>query len=333
MAQQLAIVTGYGSLSDQVLTLAGRIPEGYSTFTIKPWLPLLSDPVRLFNDVIGRSTGAKGLNPFHFSDIEHEFIEERIGRAFFTGDFPRDRFVQAAIAQAWSVLGKAADKKCRDYLESTDSGLSGPMRYFLALARLLGELHIRPLLACEIFPELNVPPGNAASEAVPQTVLDQLPSLIVRVAEHLSAARPKPNRFAQAVIVDGGIVIETERSGTNELCHRYGRSFRKRVMPFLLKLPSVEFYPALDQPTIGPDTVKYCHANGIRGMVICTETTTVANRKTTIEQTNARNMFLYALPLSQLRAACSARFPNTWTQNASIAARPLSDAFPRPPAA
>lgn len=322
MTQNLAIVTGFGNLSEEVLALADKLGDAYTRYTIKPWLPIISDPIRVFNEFFGRSRSIIGLSPFHFDAIENELVKKRIQTVFFTGDFPWDRFLQAYLGQKiWGELDRIADEKCVAFFTNTPSNLSQPVRYFLALSNLLDSLHVRPLLACEIFPNLNAPPGFASTQRPPIETLERLPTIAVNVAREIEAQQPQRRlRFAQAVIVDNGFVIDLEASGTDDLLHRYRKRPVKHA-PFLLKLPSVEFDPALDQPTIGPRTIEYCAAAGIRGIVICAETTIVASRSATIKRMNELEMFLYALPFSQLRELYRRNFPRTWAQNAAIGAQ------------
>ena len=318
LTENLGIVTGLGRLSYEVLTLAATLPAGHSHFRIKPWFPLIGDAYELVHEMLGRSKGA-AIDPFHFSDIERNLVDNNIKRLFFTGDFPRTRFIQAQISKAWSALSGLGDEKFIRYFSETDDDLSQPVRYFLALSRLLSDLEIRPLLAHEVFPQLNIAPGQASIRETPREIIDQLLDLIVGVGKHLALMPRERNRFAQAVIVDNGIVAAVEARGTNELIRRYAKRQVKR-MPYLLKPPSVEFDPALDQPTIGPDTIQLCKEAGVRGIVVCAETTIIANKAATLQQINEYEMFLCALPFSELRRTYEQHFSNTWTRNTTIAA-------------
>lgn len=313
----LGIVTGFGRLSYEVLTLASDLPGGYSRFRIKPWFPGIGDAYELVNEMLGKSREAVAIDPFHFSSIERRLIENNIKRVYFTGDFPRTRFIQANISSALGALTGIGDEKCVRYYGETDADLSQPVRYFLALSNLLRDLEVRTVLAHEVFPQLNLAPGCSSVRQPPRETIEQLPELVVRVGKHLALMPRERNRFAQAVIVDNGIIAEVEARGTNELIRRYAKRKVKR-MPFLLKPPSVDFDPALDQPTIGPDTVELCRTAGVCGIVVCAETTTIANKAATILRINDCGMFLYAMPFSKLRQTYVQHFPNTWTRNSTI---------------
>jgi DUF1009 family protein len=269
-------------------------------------------------DVFRRSKETIEINPFNFDEIEREFKNRDIKRIFFTGDFPRDRFIQVRLRQRfWGNLDGIADEKGRAYFNATPPNLSHPVRYFLALSNLLHDIGARPLLAHEIFPDLNVQTGHASMRQAPAEILDRLPEIIMRVATKMRSDTHEHLRFAQAAIVDNGSPIDIEATGTDDLLERYRNHSDKR-MPFMLKLPSIEFNPALDQPTIGPRTVDRCAAAKIHGIVICSETTTIVSRQTTIDQINQAGMFLYAVPFSQLKQIYVQCFPETWARNASI---------------
>jgi DUF1009 family protein len=319
MIENLAVVTGFGSLSEEVLTLAGSLPGGYTRYMIKPWLPLLSDPVRTITEVFTRSRDIIGIDPFYFAQIEKELHSKKIRFIFFTGDFPHDRFWQVGISEKiWGQFGRIADEKCMSYFQVTPNGLSIPVRYFLSLSRLISDLGVKALLAHQVFPELNLPRDFLAPLQLPQQISDSLPDVIVQLARKLEITSHERNRFAQAAIVDNGIIVDTETVGTNELLSRYAKRAVKRVMPYLLKPPSAEFDPALDQPTIGPITIDYCKMAGIRGIVVCSETTTIANINMTLKRITEEGMFLYGLPFNRLREIYVRHFPDTWTRNASI---------------
>lgn len=148
-----------------------------------------------------------------------------------------------------------------------------------------------------------------------------MPNIVLTTLATVRDARHPRNRLSQAVIVDRNIIRGVEGKGTNDLLHRYGRS-QNRTMPFLLKLPSAEFDPALDQPTIGPDTFRLCKKVGIQGIVVCAETTVVVEKVATIEQANALDLFLYALPFSQLREVFLRHSPNSWAQTDPTSLQP-----------
>jgi len=329
LTERLGIVTGFGGLSEEVLALADKRPgsENYIRFIVKPWIPR---PPNLFGVFSNRFDLSKGvpIEPFRFIEIERALAQGKIKNVFFTGDFPRDRYLQAHFSTIWGGFDKIADEKCYRYFNETDNDLSPPVRYFLALSRLLDDLKIKPLLASEIFSELNISAGCSSILRPAPEILALLPNLIVGVGKHL-ALTPRKNRmrFAQAVIVDHGMIMEVEARGTNDLIYRYGKNKIKPRVPFLLKPPSVEFNPALDQPTIGPDTIEYCSAAGVQGIVVCAETTTIVNKTVTIQRVNDCGMFLYALPFSELQQTYVQHFPNTWMRNAPRAAQLRSESF------
>jgi DUF1009 family protein len=71
----------------------------------------------------------------------------------------------------------------------------------------------------------------------------------------------------------------------------------------------VQIDPALDHPTIGTRTVEKCKRAGVRGIVICSEATVIANRTRTLQMINDYEMFLYAVPLQDVLAMYAQHFP------------------------
>lgn len=315
MVDNLAILSGFGILSQEIDILARSLSSSYRRYTIEPWF---QDPIRLFVENVQQRSLVTGLHPFKFSEIEKELREKNIEHIFLTGDFPKDRFVQARLAEMWPRFFRIADTTCANYFDATSIRLSNAARYFLTLERLLSDLKVRPLLAHEIFPALNVPYGWSSNRKLPQSFLDQIPELVARTLQELEKQSPNQNRFSQAVIVDRKIVFDTEANGTDDLLRRYAKSRPHRTMPFLLKLPSAGFNPALDQPTIGLRTIFECEKAGVQGVLICAETTIVAQKQAMIERINQLDMFLYAVPFNQLRKIYLQHSPNSWAKNASI---------------
>ena len=240
--------------------------------------------------------------------------------SFLTGDFPKDRFVQARLAELWPRFFNVADDLCVQYFSLTPPELPQAVRFFLALERLLGDLNVRPVLANEMFPALNFSPGYVSDRRPPQDLLDRMPNIITRALERLSVTSPGQSRFSQAVIVDRNVICAVEAAGTDALIQNYAASpmGKRQAMPFLLKLPSPAFNPALDQPTIGLNTIAECKKARIQGLLVCAETTIVGQKQATIERINSLGMFLYAIPFSQLREIYLQRDQNSWARNASI---------------
>lgn len=322
MFNHLAVVAGLGALSREIDDLATALPGGYTRYTITPWGFSQQEPIRRIVEAIRQSNRAIGLNPFRFSEIAAEFAEKNIKHIFLTGDFPADRFWQSWIGDALPKLYNFADQACKEYFDATPPSFSRPVRYFVALARLIEELQIEPLLASQVFPSLNLSAGYVSNRPPPQSVLDRMPDITMAALQAIREARHPRNRLSQAVIIDRNIVCEVEGKGTDEMLRRYGR-VKNRAMPFLLKLPSAEFNPALDQPTIGPNTVTLCKKVGIQGIVVCAETTVVVEKTATIDRANALDIFLCALPFKQLREAYLQHSPSSWAQTAPTDLQPL----------
>ena len=324
MAKNLAIVTGAGSLAAKILAAAGDLSEEHVHYTIKPPLRVLPEFARLVSEAFRRSSGAIGINPFSFADVERELVTRGIKRIFFACDFPSVGSTHRFNTLEW--FSRVADEKCAHYIKDTPTNLLVMMRYFLALNALLHDLDVEPLLACQIFPQFNLQAGNASVREPPKEVMDRLPDVIATLTRQWGLLRSERSRSTQSVIVDRGIIVECESGeliGTDNILRRYGARYSlTRDAPYLLKPPSVEFNPAVDQPTIGVETVELCRSARVQGIIICAETTTVIDKAETIKRINDYGMFLYALPFNLLREIYVRHSPETWVQHATIVPSP-----------
>src|SRR6185295_19379817 len=233
MIHNLAVLSGFGNLSEEVNVLARSLSVKCFTYTIKPWFQ--RDPLRRFAENVGEINRVVALHPFQFSEIKSELQKNSIDSIFLTGDFPKDRFVQARLSELWPRFFNVADDLCVRYFALTPSELPQAVRYFLALERLLGDLKVRPILANEIFPALNFSCGCVSTKQPPLELLDQMPNIVTRALERLSVTSPGQNRFSQAVIVDRNVICAVEAAGTDALLRNYAASAmgKRQTMPFL----------------------------------------------------------------------------------------------------
>lgn len=304
MPGKLAVVTGLGKLSDEVVRLADALPERYIRYTIRPWLPLITRPIATLDIFYLFHERRQSLNPFRFEELERRLKADNIDRAFLVGDFPWDRFWQIKASKAGgSRLGNLvinADTKFRNCYEGIDDSLSEPAKYFVAIETLMRENDVRPLSSREIFPSLNIPAGCVSIAAPPDDVRDHFCSLALSLRPSSSRSTYERIRPSQAAIVDRATIKLREVLGTKHLLRRYARDTSAKEFPYLLKIPSPDFNSALDEPVIGPETVDDCRAAGVRGIVICADATRVIARELTIEKVNSYGMFLYGVPASEL---------------------------------
>jgi hypothetical protein len=317
MTKNLAIITGVGDLSEEVMRFAGDLDFPYAQYIVTPWLPaLIFSPARLLSELRSQSQpDIVRINPYHFAPMRRELKSRKVTHAFFTGDFPPERFIQAAMTRG--SFRFILDSEALDYYAATPENRSPPVRYFLALARLLRDGGVEPLLACQVFPKLNLRAGSLAYEA-PSDITGGIDELIVKAARAQGDAPLRSIRLSQAFIIDDGEIADRETQGTNDLLSRF-QSKSEKKFPMLFKLPSVDFYPAFDQPTIGPHTVVACKNAGVRGIVFCAETTTVNHPDETVKCASDYKIFLYSIPFTQLRDLYDRNFPQTWAQSATIA--------------
>jgi DUF1009 family protein len=321
----LAIVTGLGPLSEAILRDAKNQNLTYKRYNISSFPFSLSAPYTIFSSFASRSGQIDSLDPFKFSAIEAALKSASIKRIFFTGDFPVSRFVQAALLQRLPRLAFTADRKFSEYYADTDEKCSRPVRYFLALRRLLDACGARPLLASEIFPSFNLDHGPNSELSPPEPVLTRLHDTVLGLARLIEATALERDSLTQAAIIDNGIPMQLEERGINEMIDTYNRRRIQRVAPYLLKPPSVGFHPALDQPVIGPTTIEHCQKAGIKGIIVCAETTIVADKPRTIAAVNAARMYLYAMSYLELSALYMGNFPETWARSVAIGASPPSN--------
>jgi DUF1009 family protein len=143
--------------------------------------------------------------------------------------------------------------------------------------------------------------------------------MVIGLAHFLQTTALERSTLTQAAIIDNGIPMQIEERGINDMIDTYGRRRIQKNAPYLLKPPSVDFHPALDQPTIGPTTIEHCQKASIKGIIVCAETTIIAEKERTIEAVNDAGMYLYAIPYRELSALYMENFPRIWPRNAAIA--------------
>lgn len=311
--RSLAVISGTGALSEQVLKAAAERSLTYQEYFIKPLLPGLEEPWRSLYKSKTLSRGLSGLHPFKFSQIQEQLRKDGIKSVYFCGDFPKSQYI--AVLMNKTIFGRLislGDEKFRQFFHGTDSGFADPIRYYLALVKFLESLDIEAKFARDLFPTLVTEEGNTAEVQAPLELIKKLPDLLITLGKQIDLISPQRIRLSQAAIVDNGVVAMVETTGTDQLIDAYGKSKIRRHHPFLLKPPSVEFNPALDQPTIGPTTVSMCQKAGVKGIVVCAETTVVVDKKQTIKLLNQHGMFLYSIPLKQLSKVYRENFSHTW---------------------
>ncbi|TBY62834.1 DUF1009 domain-containing protein [Rhizobium leguminosarum bv. viciae] len=310
----LAVISGTGALSEQVRKVAEETSLLYTEYFIKPLLPNLEEPWRTLYKSKKLSAGILGLHPFKFSEIEEQLRKDKIQSIYFCGDFPKSQYFRVLMQQKiFGRLIRLGDKKFNQFFGATNNGFADPIRYYLALVNLLDSLGIKPMFARDLFPSFVTQEGDAARIHAPPAIVASLPNLLVTLGRHIDIISPQRVNLSQAAIVDSGVIVEVETTGTDQLIDSYGtKSLIKRRIPFLLKPPSVDFNPALDQPTIGPTTVAKCVRAKIAGIVVCAETTIVIDKRQTLQLLDQAEMFLYSIPFRQLAQVYRENFDHTW---------------------
>jgi hypothetical protein len=132
VADGLAIVTGVGGLSEEIVRLAKSLTYPHTRYAIKPWLWTVA-----FTDA-----SASPLHPFRFTDIAETFAANKIRNVFLTGHFPWDRLLQASLSQAiWKIAG-FGDHRLAKTFSTTDARLAYALRYLASLGQFLGEIGV-----------------------------------------------------------------------------------------------------------------------------------------------------------------------------------------------
>jgi DUF1009 family protein len=295
MSENLMIFYGAGSLSADVAKLPRRTAYQERAVTIDlAVLEQLWPHSRMLAEYLPERDR---INPFNFSSIQALLRQYTTDYAYFVGDFPLFRALQAHLL---NFLPSSADELFLRYLDGADSDLAAPLRYLQAVDRLLRDNGVRPLLASEAFDGLTIGPGTAGRIVPPPRALDWVRGQLERL---VADARTQHGltRISQAAIVDRGFIVDREqRAGTNGLLRAYRRYGGRRDLPTLVKMPTRGFPAALDQPTIGTKTVEECFAAGVRGIVVCAEVTVVAQREQAIRLCDEYGIFLHALELQDL---------------------------------
>lgn len=314
MIDGLGIITGTGGMTDRILGLAKKHSLAHKRYYIEPMLPQLIDFLRfLHKRQPSTSAHPTGLHPFKFGQIAQQLRADEIKCVYFCGNFPKDRYIQLLITrQLFGTFDNVADLEFRSFHARTSSNLSQPTRYYLSLTALLKTLDITPIFAKDLFPELIAPSGVVTRALPPDSLYAQLPGLLVTLGKQIEFQAAKRLRLTQAAIVDDGVIIDVETTGTDSLLAKFAASSVGRRAPYLLKLPSVDFNPALDQPTIGPTTVANCTRAGLSGIVICSDITTIVDKQLTITELDKAGLFLYGIPLAQLVEIYRSHFDLTW---------------------
>ena len=180
--KSFGIVTGVGSLSEEVMRLAEA--GEYTRFVISEWPGVFGSLHGFWAELFARSGRGVRLNPFHFDQIRQEIIARQIERAFLVGDFPPSRFFQVWMNERRRRhLKGIADERCIEGIATAPQELSKPAQYFYALQNLLTSLGVRPVRSCEVFPQLNLRVGNNTRRLLHLITL--LNSINVRFGYHI----------------------------------------------------------------------------------------------------------------------------------------------------
>jgi len=100
----------------------------------------------------------------------------------------------------------------------------------------------------------------------------------------------------QAVVVQEGIVLGVEAAeGTDALLNRCGELRRAGEGGVLFKLPKAGQEMRVDQPTIGPETVRRAREAGLRGIAVAAGATIIVDREKTLAEADELGIFIVAL--------------------------------------
>lgn len=100
----------------------------------------------------------------------------------------------------------------------------------------------------------------------------------------------------QSVIVQGGIVLGVEAvEGTSELIKRCRDLHRKGPGGILIKIAKPDQERRVDLPTIGLETVRLAHDNGLRGIAVEAHSVQILQRQEAIDYANKHGIFLFGI--------------------------------------
>lgn len=306
MNSNLAIVAGVGAFSEQVLGLAEKKFPGHRKYVIsgRP-LDLLPGSASLgtfWRDRDARNGRSVLINPFRFGQIAAQLKRDRVTRFFLVGDIPKLRFAQV-IASEFFFDGSVApilDKEAFRYFSGAPEALSKSGKYFHSLKALVNDCGAEVKYACQLFNELNLGIEDNTSTPIPAGIRLQIPQMVDELLKRRAHPNVRGLRPSQAAVISGSSVVEIEKTGTDNLLEDFGQKHPRSMAPYLLKVPTAEFDPVFDEPTIGPATVENCAKHGVKGIVVCAETTRVVNKAATLRRAAQLELFIYSVPFSQL---------------------------------
>lgn len=320
---RLALICGVGALSEKVREVAKEKYPNHTPYCISG---LLDGQSGIWGERERRDRLSTPIHPFRFQDMGDHLLKGGSTSAFFVGDLPLQQLVPsqeyelATRRMNPAILSTLVDQRGLHYLGRTSGRPYA--RYFQALEALLHDCGVKPRHAIELFPEFNPRVGDNTKIEMPSAYRLILPQAVERLLEVRDERDAYGIRPSQSAIVAGGEIVAVESDGTDQLLKEYRAQRRRRLPGYLLKVPSVEFNAAFDEPTIGPHTMDLVAAAGLKGVAVCSEISRVFDLAATVSTANSQGLFLFATSFTQLRDAYLRRRPNCWAQAFSIAGEP-----------
>ncbi len=301
MSSKLAVVAGTGPMGALVTGLARERGEPHEVFAIAPLLSM--------------ARGTPSLHPFRFSQILDTLRRDGIGSAYLCGNFPPGRQLQAALCGRVAPLANwIGDRLFIDTMLRTSPDNSYAIRYLASLGLLLADAGVALRCARDVFPQLAARAGTLTRRAPDERILADTPDVVVALEEAFAKLPQRRVRLAQAGIVVEGRITSIEWSSTDRLLRRARRQAGRSGPRYLVKMPSVGFDPALDQPTIGPKTAQGCIDAGLSGIIVCAELTLLIEPEHTIDLLDRAGLFLHASPLAEVCRVYQDAFACRWAE-------------------
>jgi hypothetical protein len=165
-----------------------------------------------------------------------------------------------------------------------------------AVIRVLTEEGFRVLGAHEIIREA-VAPAGVLTRTCPDAQAMSDVRRGVQVARLLGSAD-----VGQGCVVQQGLVLAVEAiEGTDAMLKRAGALRREGIGGVLVKLVKPGQDKRADLPTIGPDTLRYTAAAGLRGVAFEAKATILAERDACLAAADAAGLFLLGLDPETLK--------------------------------
>jgi DUF1009 family protein len=281
----LAVVTGHGALADSVIHHVDAARMTYRHYHIAQWL--WKSP---FDFSFSSNKELRSIDPFNFSALSNAISDDGISSMILAGQLPKTRMAQIRVnnmfRHLWNSkeIGGIGDKLLQDLFLRQDSNLITPVRYIAALESLFKHLSVSLTQTISLFPQLHVEDGDDVLSIDNHFLSKKWPTIKSKVEQKLTEASTRGNSISsnvirppQTVIIDSENNMTVESSGTNDLIDNH-KELNYENGSTLVKLPCPFFNTAIDQPTLGDQTIHHAKNKGIKRIIFSRAETRLVNK-------------------------------------------------------